>query len=322
MRDNVLFVDDEENILNSVQRLFADLDVQLFTANSAKDALRLVGEKEIAVLVSDNRMPEMNGIELMTRIKEQSPGTVKILMTGYADLPTALQAINVGEVFRFILKPWENEALIQTVREGLQRYRVVRSLTHSDEAALLSLAQAIELKDLNTRGHCDRVAGYALLITARLDLPEATVQEIKYGSWLHDCGKIGVPDAVLNFAGKLNAEDFSIIKHHPVWGADLARQARLSQTVINIILHHHERFDGGGYPLGLCGARIPLEARIVTIADIYDALTSKRPYREALSSDEALALMNTLTGNYLDPELMAVFRTELERSGQDNLDRI
>lgn len=308
MHENVLFVDDEGNILNSLERAFADVDVTVLKADNAKDALRLIGEKEIAVLITDNRMPGMCGIELLTCIKDLSPETVKILMTGHADLSTAIEAINIGEVFRFIVKPWENEALIRTVREGVEHYRFVHSLRNSDEEKLLSLAQTIELKDPYTRGHCDRVAGFALMIADRLKLAKEAKLHIKYGSWLHDCGKIGVPDAVLNFDGKLKDAEFNVIRQHPVWGARVARQARLPQTVINIILFHHERYDGEGYPNGLRGRTIPIEARIVTIADIFDALTSKRPYREALPWEEAIDLMESMSGNYLDPDLLWLFQ--------------
>ena len=307
MRENVLFVDDEGKILNSMERVFADVDVTFLKAENAKDALRLIGEKEIAVLITDNRMPGMSGIELLTCLKDLSPETVKILMTGHADLTTAIEAINIGEVFRFIVKPWENEALIRTVQEGVEHYRFVQTLRNSDEATLLSLAQTIELKDPYTRGHCDRVAGFALMIADQLELSEETKRHIKYGSWLHDCGKIGVPDAVLNFNGKLKDAEFNTIRQHPVWGAQVARQARLPQAVINIVLFHHERYNGEGYPHGLSGRTIPIEARIVTIADIYDSLTSIRPYRDALPWEEALDLMDAMNGNHLDPDLMWLF---------------
>jgi putative nucleotidyltransferase with HDIG domain len=307
MQENVLFVDDEINVLKSVERVFADAEVSFLKADNAKDAMRLLGEKEIAVLVTDNRMPGMSGMDLLTCMRDLSPETVKILMTGHADLTTAIEAINVGEVFRFILKPWDNEALVRTVREGVEHYRLIRSMGSSDESTLLSLAQTIELKDPYTRGHCDRVAGYALLIADCLGLSEETRQHIKHGGWLHDCGKIGVPDAVLNFNGKLNDKEFVTIKQHPVWGARVAREARLPQTVVNIILHHHERFDGEGYPHMLCGAKIPVEARIVTIADVFDALTTKRSYRDPLPRGEALKLMDAMAGHQLDPDLMSIF---------------
>jgi putative two-component system response regulator len=314
MPEKVLFVDNEGKALKEMERVLADVDVTVLKADNAKAALRLIGAKEIAVLVTDNRMPGMCGIELLTRLMELSPETVKILMTGHADLTNAIEAINIGEVFRFIVKPWENEALIRTVQEGVEHYRFVHTLRNSDETNLLALARTIESKDPCSKGHCERVSGFALMIADHLELPEETKRNIKYGSWLHDCGKIGVPDAVLNFTGKLKDAEFKTIRQHPVWGARVARQARFPQTVINIVLFHHERYDGEGYPHGLRGREIPIEARIVTIADIYDALTSKRSYREALPWEEALDLMDAMKGNYLDPDLMWLFHAIIVNS--------
>jgi putative nucleotidyltransferase with HDIG domain len=314
MPEKVLFADGEGETRRDVERVLADLDVTVIQANSAKDALRMIGSKEIAVLVTDNRMPGICGVELLTRLRELSPDTVKILMTGHADLTNAIEAINMGEVFRFIVKPWEDEALIRTVQEGVEHYRFVHTLRNSDETTLIALAQAIESKSPCSRGHCERVAGYALMIADRLELPEETKRHIRYGGWLHDCGKIGVPDALLNYGGRLKEAEFNTIRQHPVWGARVARQARLPQAVINIILFHHERYDGEGYPHGIRGREIPIEARIVTIADIYDALTSKRSYREALPWEEALDLMDAMNGSYLDPDLMWLFHAIIVNS--------
>ncbi|KAF0219763.1 MAG: response receiver-modulated cyclic diguanylate [Geobacteraceae bacterium] len=307
MRECVLFVDDEESTLNSIERVFADNDFRLLRAGSAEAALELMNKEEIAIVVSDNMMPGMKGIELLERVAAVSPDTMKILMTAYADLPTALEAINRGEVFRFIVKPWENDVLVRTVEQGLHRYRILKAVQREDESVLRSLAQTIELKDPYTRGHCDRVAEYALMIAEMLNLPEQVKKEIKYGSWLHDCGKIGVPEAILNFAGPITNIDFETVKKHPEWGADVVREARLSETIINIVRHHHERYDGAGYPKGLSGTNIPFEARIVAVADTYDALTTNRPYRKGYHWERALNIISSMAGSALDPEIVEIF---------------
>lgn len=312
MSENVLFVDDEEYILSALKRVCAeDEDIQALTASSAAEALQILKDNEIAVLVTDHRMPTTTGTDLLKQARTISRHTVKILMTGYADLPTAIEAINSCEVFRFIVKPWDNDALLATVHEGINRFRLMQSLRREDEAVFRSLGQTIELKDRYTKGHCDRVAGYALMIAAALALPEESQDSIKQGSWLHDCGKIGIPESVLNFAGALSELQFETIKKHPSWGAEVARQAELPTAVINIILHHHERFDGKGYPLGLSGADIPLEARIVAVADTYDALTSDRPYHKAYQQQKALEIMEKLKGNSLDEELVEIFLSRI-----------
>jgi putative nucleotidyltransferase with HDIG domain len=307
----VLLVDDEENILNALARLFLDRDVRVLRAGNGEEALGIVRREPVAVVVSDNLMPGIRGVELLSQVRNLSPDTVRVLLTGYADLPTAIEAINRGEVFRFHVKPWVDEEIVRTVEEGVRRYQVVRSLRDGDEATLRSIAQTIELKDPYTRGHCDRVAAFALKITAGLDLPEETRRAIRHGSWLHDCGKIGVPEAILNCPGKLSAADFDVIKKHPGWGAEVGRQANLPGEVINIILYHHERFDGRGYPTGAKGTEIPLEARIVAVADVFDAMSTDRPYAKGYERGEAMRVMGVLRGAALDPELVDIFLASL-----------
>lgn len=305
----ILFVDDEQNVLSAVERLFRHIEITIWTASSALEALAFFENGEIAVIVSDNLMPGMKGVELLAKVKDKSPDTVRILMTAYADLETAIEAINQGEVFRFIIKPWVDDKLVDTVKEGLARHYIIKSLKRSDESTYRSLAQTIELKDPYTKGHCDRVAAYALLIAEALDFKEETKLFVKYGSWLHDCGKIGVPGAILNKAGRLDKEEFAIIKKHPGWGLDVGRQAMLHSVILNIIHYHHEKFGGLGYPTGIKGEDIPIEARIVAVADVYDALVTDRPYRNGFSVEKAKGIMLSMKGEHLDPDLVDLFFT-------------
>lgn len=311
MDNAVLLVDDEANILNALARLFLDRDVRVLRAGNGEEALGIVRREPVAVIVSDNLMPGMRGVELLSRVRDLSPDTVRVLLTGYADLPTAIEAINRGEVFRFHVKPWVDEEIVRTVDEGVRRHQLVRSLRHGDEAALRSIAQTIELKDPYTRGHCDRVAAFALTIAESLRLSEGTLRAIKHGSWLHDCGKIGVPETILNRPGKLSAAEFDVVKKHPGWGAEVGRQANLPEEVINIILYHHERFDGRGYPTGAKGTEIPIEARIVAVADVFDAMSTDRPYAKGYDRAEAMRVMGVLRGAALDPQLVDIFLAEL-----------
>ncbi len=314
MSELVLFVDDEESILHAIRRLFDESPFALRTAGSGEDALEILKREKVAVVVSDHLMPGMNGVELLARAAMAAPETVRVLMTAYADLNTAINAINQCEIFRFLTKPWENERLQQVVTEALDRHRLVRTLRSGEEATLLSLAQTIELKDHYTKGHCERVARHALQIAGRLDLDPRAMKEIEFGGWLHDCGKIGVPERILNFPGPLSEEEFSVIRNHPVWGGEVARQARLPRRVINIILHHHEHYDGQGYPAGLEGESIPLEARIIAVADVFDALTTDRPYRPAMAREKAILLLEQMRGGTLDPQLVDIF-VALQQSG-------
>lgn len=309
----LLVIDDEPSVLKAIERVFADRDLRMLTASDPREGLELLRREKVAVLVTDNLMPDITGLELLRHAREASPDTVRIMLTGQADLDTAVAAINVGEVFRFILKPWDDAELIQVVEQAMQRYQVVRGLRSGNEGVMLSMAQAIELKDPYTRGHCDRVATYAGIIGETLGLDEKLRQEIRYGSWLHDCGKIGVSEAILNRPASLSEDEYAIVKRHSLWGAELARLAHLPQTVVNIILHHHERYDGKGYPEGLAGGEIPLEARLVSVADVFDALTSNRPYRAPYSFVEALDTLETVAGTQLDRNLVSVFKDNIAK---------
>lgn len=313
MAEHILFVDDEEFILDIAKSIFAEEGIEILTAANGEEALEKLRNHEVAVLVSDNHMPGMMGLELLSKVKNISPDTVKILMTGFADLETAIDAINRVEVFRFIVKPWENTQLVGLVQDAIKRYRLIKSIKTGDEATMLSLVHALELKDPYTRGHSERVAQYAVMIAQYLNLPTENQTAIRYGSWLHDCGKIGVSESILNNEGPLDEAELHIVRNHPMWGAEVARQARLSEIIVNIILSHHERYDGKGYPTGLKETEIPTEARIVAVADIYDAITTERPYRKAYDMKRAIEMLVSMKGNILDPELVDIFCSLIEK---------
>lgn len=282
-------------------------DVRCLFAACGQEGIDILAKEEVWVVVSDYLMPGMRGIEFLSKVKNVCPDTVRIMMTAYADLNIAIDAINKSEAYRFVTKPWNNKELMETVDEALMRYQLIKSLGSADETVYLSLAQTVELKDPYTKGHCDRVARYSVALARAAGLDEGMITDIKHGSWLHDCGKIGVPEVVLNYPGRLSEEDLETVMQHPRWGAEVARQARMSDTVINIILYHHERFDGKGYPAGLKAGHIPIEARIVAIADVFDALYSDRPYRKAYGYRKVIEIMHEMTDSHLDPRLMELF---------------
>jgi len=305
----VLFVDDEQPIRNALERMYLERDnVRCLFAASGQEGLDILAREEVWVVVSDYLMPGMRGIEFLSKARALRPETVRIMMTAYADLSVAIDAINKSEAYRFVTKPWNNQELMDTIDEALMRYQLIKSLASEDETLYLSLAQAVELKDPYTKGHCDRVARYAVALSHEVGLPDDVINDIKHGSWLHDCGKIGVPEGVLNFPGRLSDEDLQTVMQHPRWGSEVARQARMSDTVVNIILYHHERFDGNGYPDGLKGEHIPVEARIVAIADVFDALYSDRPYRKAYDFEQSMGIMGEMAETHFDPKLMNLFR--------------
>jgi putative two-component system response regulator len=322
MSEQILFVDDEKFILSLAERIFQDSGFNILTFLNAQDALECVKNNEIAVLVSDNMMPTMTGIELLSKVRVISPDTVSILMTGYANLQTALDAINKAEAFRFIVKPWDNQSLIEMVDDAMKRYKLKKSIRTGDEATMLSLIHALELRDPYTKGHSERVAEYSIMIAQALDIQPENINAIKYGGWLHDCGKIGISENILHGEGPLDEAQLHIIKNHPLWGVNIVKDAHLSEITVNIIRYHHERFDGNGYPFGSKGDNIPLEARIVAVADVYDALTTKRSYRDAFLKETALEILSSMKGNVLDPEIVNKFISLFDESFTLNTESI
>src|SRR6266581_2909604 len=246
MQEAILIVDDNRLILESLCQLLKDEEVRLLTANDDQEATALVREEEIAVILCDNIMPGMSGLDFLTCLTTISPNTIKILMSAFADLPTVLTAINRSEVFRYVLKPWHDAEMTAAVREGLRRYKLVQAMRKEDED-------------------------------------------------------------ILNGTGQLTRQEFETMKMHSFWGADVAAKANLSQVARNIIHYHHERFDGTGYPDGLSGKDIPIEARIVAVADVYDALTNDRPYRKSYPMAEAMEIMAGMQESTFDPEISGLF---------------
>jgi response regulator RpfG family c-di-GMP phosphodiesterase len=314
MKETILVVDDSISTLHHTAALLKEHGVQVLETLCPQTAIEIVKSHQIAVVVSDYYMPQMTGNELLQRIKETSPTTVRILMTSSGNLSTALTAINKGEVFRFIRKPYEDKEMIEAVRHGIRRFRELEAMRVEDERILCSLAEAIELKDPYTKGHCERVAHYALLLAKELDLSLEMQRDIKFGSWLHDCGKIGIPETILNANRSLEDGEMQVVTMHPNWGAQVVENARFSQAVLNIVRYHHEHFDGTGYPEGLQNNNIPLEARIVAIADVFDAISSDRPYRQKISLPDAIELIQDLRSKKFDPDLVDLFVNVIKRS--------
>ncbi len=316
----ILFVDDEGSILKAARRCLALHDMDVLTAGSGREALELFKTQDISVLITDQRMPEMTGTELVEKVRHLSPETVRIILSGYTDLSALLEAINNGKIFRFMVKPWQDDELLKYIDEALEQYQLNLRNRQQEEQMLLALAQTIELKDPYTKGHCERVARFAVEISRALGLPEDQIKEIRYGAWLHDCGKIGLHEDILNFPGRVDEEQMDKIRKHPEDGATIAEQAALPTRVANIIRYHHERVDGTGYPKGLKRHGIPIEAKIVAVADVYDAISSDRPYHKACTEEKAREIMTGFRGCSLEEELVDLFMDDiLPRLKQQNV---
>ncbi|MBN2705356.1 MAG: response regulator [Deltaproteobacteria bacterium] len=311
----ILLVDDEKFILRSLGRLLAADDREIHLAEDGAQALELLARHPIDLVLSDHRMPDMTGLELMVEVCRLYPRTIRMILTGYADQQVAIEAINRGEVYRFLTKPWDDQALLATVEDALQRISVAdlsqrkleQQLNRVDLETVMALAETIELKDPYTKGHCSRVRDYSCRLARRLGLSESGMPDLIYGSLLHDCGKIGISEAILCSQGRLSAETKAQIKRHPLLGFELTRKISRLQKASLMIRQHHERWDGGGYPDGLVGEQILLEARIIAIADAFDAMTSDRPYHQAMNREKALAIVRAEGGRQFDPRLGEMF---------------
>ena len=328
----ILAVDDDPVLLRATERALRDPRRQLDVAGSGAHALDLLSQHDYAVLVTDVRMPDMDGIELCEHVRRRSPNTVCIMVTGHADIETAFSAINRAGVFRFLTKPWDRDDLLMAVLQACDHHRIVRE--HSDFSRLigrrnlelaelnrqldaevqrrtgellLGLLNALDLRDTETQGHSRRVALYARRLAEQLHLAVDDVRDVERGALLHDIGKIGVSDTILLKPGKLTEEEWVEMRKHALHGYEILRDIEFLGNARLVVRSHHERFDGKGYPDGLTSDAIPIGARIFAVIDTYDAMTSDRPYRKALSPAVAREEILKQTGAQFDPACADAF---------------
>ncbi len=317
-RARVLFVDDEPLVLEGLRRavhseFVADL------ANGPEEGLaKLRDAGPYPIVVSDMRMPGMDGAEFLAAARNISPASIRVMLTGFADVDAAGRAVNEGQIFRFLTKPVTRENLVATLRECESQYRsaclekdhlevTLEALKQSDIGTLTSLARAIDAKSAWTAGHSERVTSMALKIAQAMGLNAQSLDIISRGGMLHDIGKIGTPPAVLDKPGRLDAEEMRIMRDHVKIGVRILEPIPGFRDILPMIAQHHEWFDGSGYPEGLAGENIDLHARILTIADCYDALVSDRPYRKGLIPYEAAQLLQRTSGTQFDPHIIKIF---------------
>jgi len=288
----VLVVDDDPKNLKLMQAMLIPLKYELFTAESGRGALDIMSKMDIDLVLLDVMMPEMDGFEVCRRIKK-NPNTKMIpvvLVTALDDLDSRIKGIEAG-ADDFLSKPASRPELIARTKSLIKLKLMNNSLT-SIENVLFSLARAVEAKDTYTQGHTERVASLSMALGKRLELPPQDMTALSFGGVMHDIGKIGVPMSILNKPGKLNEEEWDIMKKHSTIGYNIGLPLEKNLgAALQVIQHHHEKMDGSGYPDGLKGEDIPVVARIVGIADIFDALTTDRPYREGMSTERAIEIL-------------------------------
>jgi cyclic di-GMP phosphodiesterase len=300
-RSRVLVADDTESIRVLFRKLLATDGHEVIDVGDGEAALAAVHENHPDVVLLDITMPQLDGLEVCRRLKSDPATrfTPVVLVTGLSDLHDRIKGIEAG-ADEFLSKPVHPLELRARVG-SLTRMKHLLDALDSAEAAFMTLALTIEARDPTTNGHCERLARHAVALGRALGLGDDDLQALNRGGFLHDVGKVGVPDAVLLKQGALTIEEFELMKRHPDIGDSLCAPLQSLRAVRPIVRFHHERLDGSGYPLGLRGDEVPLLAQIVGIADVYDALTSHRPYRRALSHEEAARhlLEDARTGKFL-----------------------
>jgi putative two-component system response regulator len=289
----VLIVDDYQENLTALRQLLESQGYDVLTASNGRDALNIVHRERPDLVLLDVVMPEVSGLDVCASLKNvaETSLTPVVLLSAVQERTLRLEGLDAG-ADDFLSKPVDVDELYARVRSLIRLKRLTDDL-ESAEALFLTLGRIIEARDPYTEDHCDRLAQYATTLGTALNLERSDLDALYRGAFLHDIGKIAIPDRVLLKKGRLTPEEYRLMQQHPVIGDDLCSTVRSFEAVRCIVRHHHERLDGRGYPDGLAGDEIPLLARIVGIVDVFDALTTDRPYRKALAGDVALEMMRS-----------------------------
>lgn len=319
----ILCVDDEAVVLQSLRQeirndpFFADIGIEAVDSpHKVRDLVReLTAEgKDIPVILTDQRMPGMTGADMLLGLHDVLDGTKTILLTGFSDLDAVARLVNQNALHRFLTKPWNREDLLLTLREAFLSYRhekTVKLLTARIESLSHAMVTALEntnhFFDEETGNHVHRISILSEAIGKWANLDPDFVHLVKLYSSLHDIGKVGIRKEVLLKPGKLTSDEFEHIKEHSMIGYRIIDDPDIDPIAQNIVLYHHEKWNGLGYLAGLQGEGIPLEARIVSIADVFDALINKRVYKEAMPLEQALAIIREGRGTSFDPVLTDAF---------------
>jgi putative nucleotidyltransferase with HDIG domain len=318
MTSKILLVDDEARIRDVLSCMLTELGCEVKTASGPDEALDLVGKESFHMAFVDNLLGPVEGIELIGQLSKVDPDLHFVIMTGNPNVETAINALKKG-ISDFLRKPFRIEDLLVSIdhvnrKRDLEQQRKemlsgleLKVREKTDElkqtylSVLVALSRTVEKRDLGTYGHSMRVADMSARIAAKLGFTAEAIEDIQAASLLHDIGKIGISDFILAKKDRLDEEEKAVIKSHPEKGVEILKPLMQLSSLLPAILYHHERYDGAGYPAGLSGESIPLMARIIAVADTYDAIISNRPYRNAGTVEQAVTELTTCSGKQLDP---------------------
>jgi putative two-component system response regulator len=317
MLDTLLLVVEDHDVLREGLQILLEAEgYRVITAIHGKDALQQMEKAVPDLILSDISMPEMDGYKFYesVRLHPEWVTIPFIFLTARGDRDDVFASKKLG-VEDYLVKPVERQELVTTIHSRLERSRqlMFAQLQQAYEASLIMLANAIELRDSYTRGHVERVRDLSVLIARELRLNESQIEALRFGAILHDIGKIYISEGVLRKAGPLNELEWKEMKRHSEIGAELLSKVPYLNAAIPIILYHHERWDGRGYPRGLVGEEIPIEARIAAVADAFDAMTTVRVYRSKSKPEQAVQEIIDGRGSRYDPKVVEAFLTILDR---------
>jgi len=320
----ILLVDDEAMIRRLLTQKLSAEGYRCEQAADAEQALAKLKRGSVELVILDIKMPGRSGVELLPEIKARYPDTAVIMATAISDAGTAIKCMKAG-AYDYVTKPFNLDEVSLSVERALEMRRLelenrdyqlhleqkveeqARKIRASFFNAITALAYALEAKDVYTSGHSQRVTEISVAIAEHLGLPKETIEKIRLAGLVHDIGKIGVREAVLNKPASLSDEEFEHVRLHSETGEHILEPIVDDEEILKAVRHHHERYDGKGYPDGLKGERIPQLARIIAVADTFDAMTSERPYRKALTKEAACAEVERCRGTQFDPEAAGAF---------------
>lgn len=317
----ILAVDDEVGILDSLRVFLSKAGYTFVGVTNPLEAIEKVRTEHFDLMLLDFLMTPIHGDQVVEEIRKFNKDLYILLLTGHKDLAPPLDTIKRLDIQGYCEKSDKFDQLLLLIESGIKavsQMQLIKKINDELKTTYDKLESAymetieilrftVEAKDAYTRGHSDRVSAYSVLIGEALGLPEEDLKTLKIGGLFHDIGKIGIPDSILLKTTKLDDEEYSEIKNHPAIGAHILSNATIFKDIIPIVKHHHERFDGRGYPGKLKGEEIPYFARIAAVADSFDAMTSKRSYRNSLPMDVVIEEIIKNSGTQFDPEIAKVF---------------
>jgi len=312
-RTRVAVIEDDAAVRRVLTRILEDAGYVVIAIADGENGLRAVAEHQPDLLILDLTLPHLDGLEICRRLRADTRTLTLpiIVLTAHQSTSDMVSALDAG-ADDFLTKPFQQVELLARLRSAYRTREVIRRMEQAHDI-VVALANAVEAKDLGLKDHCRYLAYRSARLAAYVGLRGGELEGVAYGALLHDIGKIGIAEHVLHKPGPLTEDEFRVMREHPEIGERICDPLRMSRDFTPIIRHHHERWDGSGYPDGLKGERIPLGARIVALADAFDAIVRGRPYRAARSPDEAFDEIRKYSGRQFDPGLVPLFIEEADR---------